>query len=76
MHLDGCVEDLAQHAHLLEDFQCTWLYANGFGVQRWLEKRVDDAAVDAASGQFDGRGQADGPSAGDEHLRLQGVGHA
>ena len=48
------------------------MHTNGFRVLRWLEKRVDDAAVDAASGQFDGRSKADGPGAGDENLGLRG----
>jgi hypothetical protein len=70
VHLDGRVENSAQHAHRLEDFKRTWLDPNGFRVLRRLSKRVDDAAVDTASRRFDGGGQPDGARASDEHLRL------
>ena len=76
MQLDGRVQDARQHAHGLEDLERTWLYTNGFRVLRRLRQRIDDSAVDAASSQFDGGGEADGAGAGDEHLRRAGVRHA
>ena len=51
-----------QHAHGLEYLERTWLHTNGFRVLRRLRQRIDDSAVDAASGQFDGGGEADGPA--------------
>jgi len=75
VHLDGRIQDPVQHTHGLEDFERTGQHANGFRVLRRLEKRVDDAAVDAASGQLDGCGKADGPGSGDEDLGLQVGGH-
>jgi hypothetical protein len=71
-HLDGRIENAAQRSHALEHLERARLHANGFRVLRRFEQRVHDAAVDAAAGQFDGGGQADGSSAGDEDL---GVGH-
>jgi hypothetical protein len=52
------------------------LYTNGFRVLRRIEQRIDDPAVDAAAGEFDGGTETYGPSSGDEYLRLRGVGHA
>ena len=74
-HLDRRVQNPAQHAHALEYFERTRLHANGFRVVRRIGYRVDDATADAAAGQFDGRGQADGPRAGDEHWDFWGVSH-
>jgi hypothetical protein len=51
------------------------LHANGFRVLRRLVQRIDGAAVDAAPGKFDGRGQPDGPRSGNEDLGVGGVGH-
>ena len=65
-----------QQAHGLEYLERTWLHTNGFGVLRRFQEGIDDAAVDAATGQFDGRGEADRAAAGDEYLRLRGVRHA
>ena len=62
----------AQHSDALEHFERTGLHTNGFRVLRRIVYRVDDAAADAAAGQFDGGGQADGPRSGDEHI---GVSH-
>ena len=73
-HLDRRVQYPAQHAHALAHFERTRLHANGFRVLQRIGYRVDDATADAAAGQFDGRGQVDGPRAGDEHWDL-GVSH-
>ena len=76
VHLDGRVQDSPQQAHGLEYFERTWLHTNGFGVLRRFQEGIDDAAVDAATGQFDGCGEADRAAAGNEYLRLRGVRHA
>ena len=62
----------SQHAHGLEDLERTCLYSNGFRLLRRLRQRIDDSAVDAASDQLDGGGEADGAGSGGEHLRLRG----
>lgn len=64
------VEDLAQHSHALEHLERSWLHANGFRILQGLEKRVDDAARDAATGELDRGRQADRAPARDQHLRL------
>jgi hypothetical protein len=48
------------------------LNANSFGVLAWFQQRVDDAARNAVSPQFDGCGEADRPSSNDEYI---GIGH-
>lgn len=59
------VQDPPQHAHALEDLQRARLHADGFGILRCFEQRVDDAAGNAAPRQFGGR-QANGACARDE----------
>ncbi len=68
-HLDGRVQDAAEHAHALEHLERTRLHPNGFRVLRRVGQRVDDSEVDAAAGEFDRRGQTDRARAGDEHCR-------
>lgn len=65
MHLDGRV----LYALRFEDFERTGLDANGFRVLRWFGKRVDDAIVDAAPDQLDGRRETDGTGSADEDVR-------
>ena len=72
-HLDGGIEHLAQHAHALVDLQGARLHADGLGVLRRFEQRIDDADVNAAAAQFDRGGETDGSASGDEHID---VGHA
>ncbi len=70
VHLDGRVQYACHDAHRFEHFERTGLNANGFRILWWFSKWVDDAAVDAAPGQLDGRGEADGAGAGDEDVRI------
>jgi hypothetical protein len=69
-HLHCRVEDLAQHPHALEHLERPRLHANGFRILQRFEKRVDDAARDAATGKLDRGRQADRAPARDQHLRL------
>ena len=68
----GRVENLSHNAHALEDFECTGLHTNGFGILRRFGQRIDDPDGHAAPGELDGGGQPDRAGARDEHL---GVGH-
>ena len=57
----------------LEYLERTRLHSNGFRVLRRRGQRIDDAAGDAAAGQFDGGGEADRAGTGDQHLRSAGM---
>jgi len=70
-HLDARVQDAAQHPHALEHLERAGLHANGFGILRRLDQRVDDPAWDASAGQFDRGGQADRTRPGNEHIGLE-----
>jgi hypothetical protein len=76
VHLDSRIQDASEQAHGFEHLERTWLHTNGFGVLRRFQEGIDDAAVDAATGQFDGCGETDRTTACNEYLRLRRVRHA